>query len=362
MLMTPPPPRLQERQAEIELAKQGYLEHANEAVKHAQTKEERQLAEEARLAAIEAHQRDLRKQNNLGGRAQLDDDNISSGTSAADGEDAPAGGEQADGDDGRSGSASASSEGEPLSLTPFGRPFMTCIDTGKGKKGGSCRDWFVRAMRAHASHRLAAAVRPAVGAVDDVSSSLTASEDDEPPPPRGAKGPGPASPRGGASPGGASPRGTSSPPESPRVSRLRLDSLLVLVLTRFPAAQSGGKQLARSKRGDVPDTEGVTVSLADFRRGAASFSARDDVDVSQLEAYLSESDFVTVFGMKKSKFYEVSILWAADKESHVAPLAVSQLASLTDQEGEERALTMYMNRTPSIDFNPSSSASRARPA
>ncbi len=51
----------------------------------------------------------------------------------------------------------------------------------------------------------------------------------------------------------------------------------------------------------------MTVSLADFRGGAASFSGRSDVDVSQLEAYLNESDFVAVFGMKKSKFYEVRV-------------------------------------------------------
>ncbi len=57
----------------------------------------------------------------------------------------------------------------------------------------------------------------------------------------------------------------------------------------------------------MPDTRGVTVSLADFRGGAASFSGRSDVDVSQLEAYLNESDFVAVFGMKKSKFYEVCV-------------------------------------------------------
>jgi hypothetical protein len=81
--------REQERQAEIAAAKDKYLEHASQAVvreplvflclrlmwfslqEHAQGKEERQLAEEARLREIEEHQREVRLKNNLGGIAVL---------------------------------------------------------------------------------------------------------------------------------------------------------------------------------------------------------------------------------------------------------------------------------------------------
>ncbi len=104
-------------------------------------------------------------------------------------------------------------------------------------------------------------------------------------------------------------------------------------LTHAPEQGQGGsgKQLARSKRGDVPDTGGVTISLADFRCGAASFAGRDDVDVSQLEAYLNESDFVAVFGMKKAKFYEVlSRRFLCVFLPRLTGAAVSQLATLAD--------------------------------
>ena len=65
--------REQERQQEIEAAKDNYKDHANEAVQHALTKEELQLQEERRQADIAAHQATLRRENNLGGLAALDD-------------------------------------------------------------------------------------------------------------------------------------------------------------------------------------------------------------------------------------------------------------------------------------------------
>ncbi len=73
-----------ERQAEIARAKSNYLDHASEAVNHALTKEEAQLAEEARLRAIEEHQREVRMRNAAATSEKTDvKDDIISGESVS---------------------------------------------------------------------------------------------------------------------------------------------------------------------------------------------------------------------------------------------------------------------------------------
>lgn len=234
--------RERERLAEIEAAKLNYLESANTAVAHALTKEERQLAEQKRLADIDAHQRTLRMQNNLGGLAAIHGDDVPSDPSSP-----------SDDDDGGGGADAPSSELTSEEDDTPARPVAV------GKRGGR-----------------QSPPTPSSG-------SSSQSQDDEAaldlPPPSST------SPRNVGS-GASSPRDVGSGAASPK----------------SPRANAGS---SRTKRGEVPDTDGVQIALADFRKGSAHFAHRGDVDVAQLEAYLSDTDFVALFGMSKAKFYQL---------------------------------------------------------
>jgi hypothetical protein len=192
---------------------------------HAQSKEELQLAEEARLRDIEEHQRDLRRQNNLGGIAVLERKSQYSGESVS------------------SPSSSDDDEG----------------DARKHAKSGA--------------------------ADEDVSSEITPSSDDSDAEPRRTKKEAaptatvsPRSERSLAPPGAAAATGTRSPGHSPR-----------------PAG--------RSARGAIPDTGGRVLPYAELKGAAARW--QDELDVENLEAYLSDDEFAKVMGISKEKFYQL---------------------------------------------------------
>ena len=105
--------RERERQDEIAQAKENYIEHASEAVYIALSKEEQQLKEEERLRAIEEHQKELRKQNNLGGIALVEGEGDES-TATDDMSKSNAG--HQDNPDYESSEVTASSEGRSLPL------------------------------------------------------------------------------------------------------------------------------------------------------------------------------------------------------------------------------------------------------
>lgn len=254
-----------ERQAEIAAAKDKYMDHASQAVYYALSKEEKQLAEEQRLREIEEHQRELRLQNNLGGIAALEsggvDDDDDSGGSAAD---IPPGD-----DDPSTGSGESVEETKPVATTSNKKPAKE----------------------------------------DYVSSEVTASSDDDasgrsptsPASPRSPLSPrSPVSPRSPRSPRDASPR----PPASPRVATSAKKDSKDTESPSSPRKTPSGTSL-RSKRGDIPETNGLVLPYSDLKNGGSKYAHDDRVDVNHLEAYLSDAEFQKVMAISKEKFYQL---------------------------------------------------------
>jgi hypothetical protein len=193
---------------------------------HAQSKEELQLAEEARLRGIEEHQRELRRQNNLGGIAVLERKSQYSGESVS------------------SPSSSDDDEG----------------DARKPSKGGGAGE-------------------------EDVSSEITPSSDDSDAEPKSKK------------------EATATSAVSPRSERLLSPPAAAATATGTRSPGHSPRPAGRSARGAIPDTGGRVLPYAELKGAAARW--QDELDVENLEAYLSDDEFAKVMGITKEKFYQL---------------------------------------------------------
>lgn len=257
--------RERQRLAEIEAAKQNYIEHSTQAVKHALTKEEKQLAEEKRLADIEEHQRQLRLANNLGGRATLEGVDVSSGSTCSSDDEGHAHPAPAP----KKGPVASSAPAEKQKKPAAGKKQAVYDDNDDGSASTPSSDESENADGTPVGRKAVATTKRNDDPRDD-SSELTPESEEEVP--RKTK--------------PTTTTSTNTGDKSPR------------------SPQVGAKE-KRAKRGEIPDTKGVVLTVDEARKGAAWMAGRDDIDVNHLEAYLSDKDFNTVFAMSKDKFYKL---------------------------------------------------------
>ncbi len=228
-----------ERQQEIAQAKDKYLEHASEAVFHAQSKQEMQLAEEARLRDIEEHQRQLRFQNNLGGIAVLESgDGVDSGASVS--------------------NSSPSSDTE--------EPAPKSKGTARAKSADESSE-----------------ITPSSDSDSDADGDDGEKKQSQPQQQRQA------SPPQITAPAQKTPRdkasGVANTASSPRTSG------------------ASPRPAGRSARGAVPDTGGRVLPYAELKGNAARWQG--ELDTENLEAYLGDDEFSKVMGITKDKFYQL---------------------------------------------------------